>query len=95
MKQVLERTIENRVVKLAKERWGIISRKMNGMGFNSWPDRMFLIPNGRPLFIEFKRPGNVVTPDQAALHVRLRSAGYDVSVCDDAEQALIIIRALL
>ena len=56
MRKKLERVIENRVVREA-EAAGILVRKLNGEGQRGWPDRMFCIPGGRPLFIEFKREG--------------------------------------
>lgn len=95
MKKVLERTIENRVVQVAKERWGLLSRKMNGLGFNHWPDRLFPLPNKRVLWIEFKRPGQGLTEAQADLHRRLTRLGQDVIVCDNAGEAMAALEARL
>jgi hypothetical protein len=78
-------------VKHAKEQWKLHARKMNGMGFNSWPDRMFLIPGGRPLFIEFKRLGHKATEAQSMLHDQLQRLGYAVAVCDNAEEAIALL----
>lgn len=86
-----EATTEGATVRRAKEELGIISRKMNGMGFNSWPDRMFMIPR-KPFFIEFKREGEVPTPLQVENHTWLRSLGYDVEVHDNTSKAFESIR---
>lgn len=61
-------------------------RKMNGLGFAGWPDRMFIAPNGRVFWIEFKRPGHKPTPIQFALHCQLRGRKHDVAVIDDVEE---------
>lgn len=80
--RILERTIEASVVGHAKA-LGMIARKMDGLGFIGWPDRMFLYV-GSVLFIEFKRPGEKPTPAQEALHTLLRAHGFAVRVCDDS-----------
>lgn len=49
-----------------------------------WPDFCFLIPGGRPWFVEFKAPGKKPTKRQEYRIRLLRDFGYDVSVCDDA-----------
>lgn len=99
-KKILESNVEGRSVRHAKER-GWTSRKMNGLGFRSWPDRLFLPPRGttrdreaagysvaslrHPFWVEFKRPGKEPTPDQARLHRDLRARGEVVHVCDSFE----------
>ena len=89
-----EKHIEREVVSRAKLR-GITSIKLNTESGRGWPDRMFLIPGGRPLFIEFKRPGGRVSPRQTMIHDRLQKLGYDVEVHDDVDEAFrsIIINA--
>lgn len=57
-----------------------------------WPDGIFLIPGGRPLFIEFKWPGEEPEPKQIYMHTLLRNLGYDVEVHDNVEEALAAIR---
>jgi hypothetical protein len=86
----LENAIENSVIKASKK-MGLTNRKMNGLGFNSWPDRMFLGKLRKVLFIEFKRLGKEPTESQAALHTDLRAMGFDVEVCDSVASG---IRAL-
>ena len=48
-----------------------------------WPDRLFLLPQGRALWIEFKRKGEVPTPLQLHRHRLLKLLGHDVQVHDD------------
>lgn len=85
-RRVLESAIENRTNTKAKE-LGYISRKMNGLGFRSWPDRLFLSFKGNAVFIEFKRPGETATESQAHLHQQLRKMGFDVQVFDNVDKA--------
>lgn len=56
-----------------------------------WPDGIFLIPGGKPLFIEFKWPGKKPDPKQVYMHTLLRNLGYDVEVHDNVEEALAAI----
>lgn len=86
----LESKIEGDAVKHAKAR-GWLARKMNGLGFNDWPDRLFLPPPGmnretnhvrERFWVEFKRRGAKPTPAQARMHKDLRARGERVFVCD-------------
>lgn len=55
------------------------------------PDDLFLIPHGRPLFIEFKWGELQPEPKQAYWHGILRNLGYDVQVHNNVEDALAAI----
>lgn len=90
-KIILEKDIEAKFMKEAKK-LGCITRKLNGMGFNSWPDRLVLVPGGTSLFIEFKKPGETLRPAQEALHEDAKSLGHTWYVCTSAENALNIVR---
>lgn len=86
-----ESYIESRAVVLAL-RHGVISVKLAGTGNRGKPDRMFLIPGGRPLFIEFKSPGERPSELQLHVHAQWRALGYDVQVHDNllsAETAIL------
>ena len=52
-----------------------------------WPDDIFLIPGGRPLFIEFKAPGELPTPIQQHRAGELWELGYDVCWADSTDAA--------
>jgi hypothetical protein len=93
----LESSIEGSCRDHAHER-GWTSRKMNGLGFNSWPDRIFIArvrPRGmrralrllerRTFWVEFKRPGEVPTAGQWRMIRDLRSRGETVYVIDNRE----------
>lgn len=53
---VLEKPIEDDVVDWAKAR-DILVFKLNLWGNNGWPDRLFVLPFGTHIYIEFKKPG--------------------------------------
>ena len=88
-----EAKIERRVAMIAERDLGVRSIKLNGPGVRGWPDRCFLIPRGRPLFIEFKAPGGTTSPRQDLMIGYLLKQGHDVEVHDNVEAALLAIRA--
>lgn len=90
--QVLESTVEKKVCKYAKDKLGIINIKVKAAGKRGYPDRMFFIPGGKPLFIEFKKPGEDARPLQKYIHRILGDLGYEVQVHDDFQKAINIIR---
>jgi hypothetical protein len=84
---VLEKDIENKVTKIAK-REGWMTRKMNGLGNRSWPDRLYISPEGRIVWIEFKRPDGALSEGQKALIDDLRLFKQSVFVCYSVEEGL-------
>lgn len=73
----------------------ITSLKLNVQGRTGWPDRIFFIPGGRPLLVEFKKPGEDPRPLQAHVIQGLNDLGYDVAVADNIDDALAAVcRAL-
>lgn len=80
----LEHAIEQQVVAIAR-RAGVESLKFQPIGSGGWPDRVFLVPGGRPLFIEFKRPGEELRPLQCARRDQLMRLGYHVKIADSIE----------
>lgn len=65
-----------------------------GVG-TSMPDLLILIPGGRPLLLEVKRPGAVLEPKQEHTLVQLKALGYDVDWCDNSSCGIEIIKAAL
>lgn len=64
------------------EKLGVPSLKL---GLHGWPDRLFLLPRGRPLFVEFKRDiASIVPLRQRLRQSGLRSLGYEVWLVWDA-----------
>jgi hypothetical protein len=55
------------------------------------PDQVFLIPHGKPLFIEFKWGELLPDPKQEYWHDVLRKLGYEVQVHNSVELALTAI----
>jgi hypothetical protein len=88
----LEKTIEQRACHRVTNELGVPSKKFVVPGDNGWPDRIFLIPGGRPFFIEFKVPGGTPTPKQLFIHDWLRRLGYDIEVHDNADRAFEAVR---
>jgi hypothetical protein len=89
-KVVREADIENAFVRKIKE-LGCRTRKLNGMGFNSWPDRLILCPGGAVVFIEFKKPGEDLRPAQQQLHEDVGSIGHTWYTCDNVDDAMEIV----
>lgn len=79
--------IEREVCDLVWTYLGIESIKLNTLSDSGYPDRLFWLPGGKPLMIEFKRPGFRPTPKQIHVHEKLRSLGYQVEVHDDVHTA--------
>jgi hypothetical protein len=47
-----------------------------------WPDRVVLLPGGKLVFVELKRPvGGVFEPLQLRIHKMLDGLGFTVAVC--------------
>ena len=82
-----ESAIEGQACKRVKQWLGVLSVKLNVKGARGWPDRMFLLPGGAPLFIEFKVPGARPDPLQDYRMDQLRALGYNVEVHDNADNA--------
>lgn len=93
-RKVREASIEDGVVRWAKEQ-GIKSRKMNGLGNASWPDRMFILPNGIVAFIEFKRPGGEPTALQKDTIEELKRLHQNVIWTDDPVRAKVWLTTLM
>jgi hypothetical protein len=87
-----EAKIERRVCERAFNELGVDNFKW---GVDGWPDRVYLMPGGRPFLIEFKRPGESLRPRQEFRIECLKLWGYNVEVHDDADRAFqAITRAL-
>lgn len=60
-----------------------------------WPDVLFLIPGGKPLFIEFKSRSKSPTPLQERRLRELWDAGYDCLWCDSLQDAIRTINEVM
>lgn len=88
-----ESDIQTKVRNRALKELGVVGKKLNIDGDTGWPDFIFFIPGGRPLFIEFKRPGERPSPKQTYIHDDvLKKLGYDIEVHDNEDEAVNAIR---
>ena len=86
--------VENPCVKYARD-LGIRVLKINPLWAAGWQDRVFFVPGGKPLIIEFKRPGGKVSKLQEQRHKELLESGYDHHVIDNKAEGLALIRSRL
>lgn len=73
---VLEKEIEAKLVKIVKDAGGLCL-KWVCPGFAGVPDRICLLPGGRVIFVELKRPkGGVLSRRQVWWRDKLTSLGF-------------------
>ena len=84
---MLEKQIEAKVCDYAKER-GLLVYKFTSPARAAVPDRMFVLPNGKIFFCEFKCGGQKPTQAQEREHHRLRQHKVVVYVIDDVVAGL-------
>lgn len=87
---MLEKQIEAKVCDYAKER-GLLVYKFTSPNRMAVPDRMFVRPDGKIFFIEFKREGQKPTPAQYREHERLRGHGVLVFVVNNVLSGMLVI----
>jgi hypothetical protein len=85
--KVLEKKIERRASRMIRSA-GFSAIKFEDPARRGAPDRIVLLPRGRCLFIEFKRPGETLREEQRAYHAMLREMDHAVIVCTSAHDAL-------
>lgn len=87
-----ESSLEGSVVNWARKH-SILAFKLDPKHFAGAPDRAFLIPNSKPIFIEFKKFGgrHPVTKIQKHVHRQIKKAGYDIRVCNNKTDAIEIL----
>jgi len=98
----LESSIEDKFVqklKEAAEAWGISlkTRKMNGLGYAGWPDRLVIGPQKFSCWIEFKRPGKEsnVSDGQKSMFDEMEKLGHFVYVTNSATLAIAFVQESL
>ncbi len=82
---MLEKTIEQKLVKAVKNMGGI-ALKFVSPGFDGMPDRLVLLPKGKIAFVEVKAPNKTPRPLQLARHEMLQRFGFKVYVLDNADE---------
>jgi hypothetical protein len=86
LRHARETTIEARVVRDVRTKHGVFSIKMT-VG-DGWPDRLFILKDGRTFWIEFKAPGGELKGKQTLKASLLRELGHDVEVHDNYPDAM-------
>ena len=79
---MLEKQIEARVCEYARAK-GVLAYKFTSPARAAVPDRLFIAPDGRMFFCEFKAEGKKPTPAQEREHLRLREQKVTVFVIDN------------
>lgn len=79
-----ESYLESACVKYASL-FGIKGIKLSIQSNIGYPDRLFIIQGGKPLFVEFKALGGKLSKKQQVIIDELTQKGYNVSVCDSME----------
>jgi hypothetical protein len=87
---MLEKQIEAKVCDYAKSK-GMLTYKFTSPSRAAVPDRLFVCPDGRVFFIEFKRGGQKATEAQAREHDRLRGHKVSVFVVDNVQDGMAVI----
>jgi len=87
---MLEKQIEAKVCEYAKTK-NVLVYKFTSPARAAVPDRMFIRPDGRIWFVEFKREGAKPTEAQEREHHRLRQHKVNVFVIDNVEEGKTMI----
>jgi len=89
---VLEKNVERRLKKGVEDLGGRCI-KLVSQGNNGIPDRLVLLPGGRCVFVELKRPkSGRLSPVQREQQKRIASMGFDVRVISHTEGVDAFIR---
>ena len=93
-RKLLEKDIEGAVCDYARRK-GVMAEKFTSPNKRSVPDRIFLFPGGKVVFIEFKAPGKKPTEMQKRDHDKRRALGFVVMVVDDVNMGKKIVDSAL
>ena len=75
-----------------RTRWAAGQAKREGMSAG-FPDVVCLWPARGVAFIEFKRPGGLISDNQLDWHMRLHDMGHDICLAYSADQAIDFLRS--
>lgn len=90
--QVLESSIEKDCYKEAKKHK---CQLLKLQGTKGWPDRLLMVPRGKIVLIEFKRPGGRVAPMQTYVLDALSQMGFRAELVYSLDQFKMILTDLL
>lgn len=79
-----EKVFERELSKFVEESGGM-AVKLLSQFIKGLPDRMFLLPGGAVVFVEFKSAGKKPTKIQSYIHAKIQALGFLVYVVDSVE----------
>ena len=79
-----EKVFERELSKFVEESGGM-AVKLLSQFIKGLPDRMFLLPGGVVVFVEFKSAGKKPTKIQSYIHAKIQALGFLVYVVDSVE----------
>jgi len=59
-----------------------------------WPDLLVFPGFGKVIFVELKKPGGTLKPEQTAFRDEVREYGYQYSVCYSTEEFIKVVEGL-
>ena len=89
-----EKYIEQKLVEAVRRNGGR-ALKFVSPGCDGVPDRIILMPGGRIVFAEVKRPGGKMRPLQMRRKLQLESLGFRVYLVDGTEQIEKIMKEVM
>lgn len=91
---MFEKYIEAEVCDYARKK-GLLAYKFTSPARAAVPDRLFITPDGRLFFCEFKAAGKKPTDAQAREHQRLRQHKVNVFVVDSVDEGKVMIDVMV
>lgn len=85
MIKVLEKHIEQKLIKKVKDKGGL-ALKLVSPSLDGLPDRLLLLSKGKIAFAELKAPGKKLRPLQEKRKRQLEELGFLVFVIDNANE---------
>lgn len=89
LEKELEQLFRKRLIEL-----GCLPLKFVSPGMAGVPDRIVLIPGGHVVFVELKRPGEVLRPLQRYTAEKFSHLGFPVFVVDSESSLALFIQCL-
>lgn len=91
---MLESAVQSKIIKQL-EKLGCIVIKIIRANKSGIPDLLVLLPNGRAVFIEVKKPGGVASKLQQYYIELFRKQGFTAFICDDPQDAISTVERLM
>lgn len=89
-----ESAVQSKIIKQL-EKLGCFVIKIIRANKSGIPDLLVLLPTGRAVFIEVKKPGGVASKLQQYYIEYLRKLGFTAFICDDPNDAVVTVENLM